>query len=125
MKHNHDHDNVHPGITHPVTVRFEFDDPTAVSVSVAGTFNQWRPEAKRLHRVGDGHWLIEMGLVPGAYEYRFVVDGVWMADPLSPETVQNPFGGRNSVFKVACSTPVEQGTAHQDALSKQSNQHQN
>jgi hypothetical protein len=40
-------------------------------------------------------------LAPGTYEYCLVVDGQWMPDPLARETVPNPFGGRNSVLKVA------------------------
>jgi hypothetical protein len=31
----------------------------------------------------------------------FVVDGKWMPDPRARQTVPNPFGGRNSVLKVA------------------------
>jgi hypothetical protein len=30
-----------------------------------------------------------------------VVDGHWMTDPLATESVPNPFGGKNSVLKVA------------------------
>jgi hypothetical protein len=32
-----------------------------------------------------------------------VVDGRWIPDPLAREAVPNPFGGRNSLLKVACS----------------------
>jgi len=32
------------------------------------------------------------------------VDGQWMPDPLARETVPNPFGGRNSILKVASSS---------------------
>ena len=32
-----------------------------------------------------------------------VVDGHWMPDPLATETVPNPFGGRNSILRVASS----------------------
>jgi hypothetical protein len=43
-------------------------------------------------------------LPPGTYEYCLVVDGEWMPDPLVKDTVLNPFGGRNSVLKVATSS---------------------
>ena len=82
-------------------VRFEFTHPTATTVCVAGTFNDWHAEAKPLHPVGAGHWLKETVLPPGTYEYCLVVDGVWMPDPLAQETVPNPFGGRNSILRVA------------------------
>ena len=45
----------------------------------------------------------ETVLPPGTYEYCLVVDGHWIADPLAVETVPNPFGGRNSLLKVAAS----------------------
>jgi 1,4-alpha-glucan branching enzyme len=100
MKNDHNHDNIHRDEPQRVPVCFEFTHPTARSVSVAGTFNQWQPEAKMLHPVGGGHWLKETVLVPGTYEYLFVVDGQWTADPHAKETIQNPFGGVNSVLNV-------------------------
>ncbi len=81
-------------------VRFEFIHSTADRVCVAGTFNDWRPEAARMIPLGNGCWQKDLGLPPNTYEYRLVVDGVWMADPLAKETVPNPFGGTNSVLKV-------------------------
>jgi hypothetical protein len=50
--------------------------------------------------LGDGRWLKETVLPAGTYEYRLVVDGQWIADPLAKETMPNPFGGMNSVLKV-------------------------
>lgn len=102
MKHNHNHDNA-PAAGQPTTVRFEFTHPTAKSVCVAGSFNQWQPEAKALHSTGVGHWWKETALAPGTYEYCLVVDGQWMPDPLARESVPNPFGGRNSILTVASS----------------------
>jgi 1,4-alpha-glucan branching enzyme len=101
MKHNHKHDNARSAGPELVPVRFEFTHPTATSVCVAGTFNQWQPEAKTLHPAGGGCWHKETELPPGTYEYCLVVDGQWMPDPLAKETVLNPFGGRNSVLRVA------------------------
>jgi 1,4-alpha-glucan branching enzyme len=84
-----------------VPVRFEFTHPTAITVCVAGTFNQWQPEAKALHPAGGGRWLKETVLLPGTYEYCLVVDGQWMPDPAARETVPNPFGGKNSILRVS------------------------
>jgi 1,4-alpha-glucan branching enzyme len=103
MKHNHHHDNAAGADSQLVSVRFEFTDPTASSVCVAGTFNDWQPESKTLHSSGTGNWWKETALAPGTYEYCLVVDGKWMPDPLVSETVPNPFGGRNSVLIVASS----------------------
>ena len=101
MKHNKNHDNVRSANPELVPIRFEFTHPTANTVCIAGTFNQWQPNAKPMNPSGNGHWLKETALAPGTYEYRLVVDGQWMADPLAKETVLNPFGGKNSILKVA------------------------
>jgi 1,4-alpha-glucan branching enzyme len=87
-------------------VRFEFTHPTAKTVSVAGTFNGWRPGATEMIPLGDGRWLKELVFAPGVYEYRLVVDNEWMPDPLAAETTPNPFGGVNSMLKVSPSSEV-------------------
>jgi 1,4-alpha-glucan branching enzyme len=101
MKHNKNHDNVRSEGPHLQPVRFEFTHPTAKNVCVAGSFNDWQAEGKPMHAVGDGRWLKETVLPAGSYEYCLVVDGQWMPDPQARETVPNPFGGRNSLLKVA------------------------
>ena len=74
--------------------------PTAAAVAIAGTFNDWRPDATQMVPLGDGRWLKDLVLPPGIYEYRLVVDGRWMADPRAGETAPNPFGEPNSILKV-------------------------
>jgi 1,4-alpha-glucan branching enzyme len=81
-------------------VHWEFNHPTATAVSIAGTFNDWRPEATAMVAVGDGCWRKEIILPPGSYEYLFVADGNWMPDPLARATVANPFGGVNSLLTI-------------------------
>ena len=68
----------------------------AESVSVVGSFNNW--EATALFDTdGDGIWTKSIPLVPGRYEYAFVVDGKWWGqDPLADEYVRS-FGDYNSV----------------------------
>jgi 1,4-alpha-glucan branching enzyme len=121
MKHNHNHDNAPDPSLQLVPVRFEFTHPTAGSVCIAGTFNHWQPEAKPMHPLGKGRWLKESALAPGAYEYCLVVDGQWMPDPQARESVPNPFGGRNSVLKVASSTEAAQPSAGKESPVKNSN----
>jgi 1,4-alpha-glucan branching enzyme len=96
----------------PVTqkVRIDFHDEHAQQVSLAGTFNDWRPDAAPMLSLGDGRWVKELMLPPGRYEYLFVVDGEWRPDPAAVEQVLNAFGTRNSVLEVPASSPARQGT---------------
>ena len=121
MKHNHNHNNAPSTALQLQPVRFEFTHPTATTVCVAGTFNNWQPEAKVLHHSGPGRWWKETALPPGTYEYCLVVDGHWMPDPLARETVPNPFGGRNSVLKVAGSPEAAPLAAAENLPQKNTN----
>ena len=85
----------------PAHVCLEFQDPGAKTVFVAGSFNEWKPEKAPLLRKDDGLWVGDVVLPPGRHEYLFVVDGEWIPDPKANETVQNPFGGKNSVLTVS------------------------
>ena len=80
---------------------FELIKPDAKSACVAGSFNDWRPERAPLVPTGNGRWVADVALKPGRHEYLFVVDGQWIPDPNAKETVQNPFGGRNSILGVS------------------------
>ena len=86
--------------SHVKPVHLEFNHATAVKIGIAGTFNDWRPEATPMVPLGGGRWLKELVLAPGNYEYRLVVDGEWMADPRAGETAPSPFGEMNSVLRV-------------------------
>jgi len=101
MKPDNDHDPVSSNRPQLEPFYFEFSHPTASAVRIAGTFNDWQPEAEPMHSMGDGYWLKKTILPPGIHEYCLVVDGQWTPDPLARETVPNPFGGKNSVLKVA------------------------
>jgi hypothetical protein len=81
-------------------VVLEFVNPAAKKVCVAGSFNNWQPERTPLKPSSNGRWLGDLKVAPGRYEYLFVVDGQWLPDPNARESVQNPFGGRNSVLTV-------------------------
>jgi len=82
-------------------VSLELTKPEAKNVFVAGSFNEWKPQETPLMRVGDGRWAGDLVVKPGRHEYLFVVDGQWLPDPNAKESVQNPFGGRNSVLVVS------------------------
>ena len=82
-----------------VEVQFRVAVQDAKSVSVAGTFNDWDPKKTPLKQNGDA-WGTTVALPRGHYEYRFIVDGQWMADPNAVAAVPNPFGSSNSVLNI-------------------------
>jgi hypothetical protein len=89
-----------PVLAESHTASFGLHAPHAASVLLAGTFNDWSPGATPLSKGSEGVWEIQMPLKPGAYQYKFIVDGVWQEDPLACDSVENPFGSRNSVKHV-------------------------
>jgi 1,4-alpha-glucan branching enzyme len=90
-----------PGPRPPSPVQLELLRPGARRVYVAGSFNDWKPDSTPLASAGNGRWVGKLDVRPGRYEYLFVVDGQWLPDPKAPESVQNPYGGRNSVLTVS------------------------
>ncbi|MBU1699142.1 MAG: glycogen-binding domain-containing protein [Candidatus Eisenbacteria bacterium] len=67
-------------------IRFTHIAPAALSVALAGDFNNWSATANPMGKDGD-LWSAVIELEPGQHEYKFVVDGQWMADPENPVTV--------------------------------------
>ena len=82
------------------SVHLELFQPEANDVCVAGSFNNWQPQATPMVPLGGGRWAKELTLPDGRYEYKFVVDGAWLPDPNAEETAPNPFGTANSVLTV-------------------------
>ena len=83
-------------------IRLQYRVPEAKRVCVAGTFNNWQPDAAPMQPQANGLWSIELELAPGTYEYRFVVDGwCWCSDPNATDAVLNPFGEYNAVLRVS------------------------
>jgi len=81
-------------------VKFALSSPAAVEVLLAGEFNNWDTWSIPLKKSNDGIWSIDIRLLPGRYEYNFIVDGNWVQDTSSPEMVTNPFGTQNSVIMI-------------------------
>jgi cyclomaltodextrinase / maltogenic alpha-amylase / neopullulanase len=80
-------------------------------VFLAGEFNGWNPTVTPMERMGDGFCRATIELPDGRYEYKFVVDGRWIADPANTERVPDGHDGFNSVLVIGKSSgdePVEQ-----------------
>ncbi len=80
-------------------IRFTISAPSANSVAIAGSFNNWDPHRNMLSPSGDRSiWSITLPLSPGEYEYLFIIDNkTWMPDPAAPE-VDDGMGGKNSLL---------------------------
>lgn len=81
-------------------VTFACHHPDAREVCLAGEFTNWDACLMPLNKSDEGIWSITIQLLPGRYEYNFIVDGNWVQDMLCSEIVPNPFGTRNSVIVV-------------------------
>jgi hypothetical protein len=60
--------------------------PDAREVFVAGSFNNWAPNANRMERKGN-QWMVTIDAEPGRHGYKFVVDGLWITDPGNKDKV--------------------------------------
>ncbi len=79
-------------------IKFSLDVPEAQSVFVTGDFNDWDPKSQPLKKHSKKTWKVSVYLMPGRYEYRFLVDGRWQNDPKCTSYVSNTFGGENCVL---------------------------
>ncbi len=84
----------------PARITLWLYQPKAKEVRLAGSFNNWDSRATPLRSDGEGRWEVELILMRGRYEYRFVVDGDWTDDPLAAAYVANPFGTLNCLLLV-------------------------
>lgn len=84
-----------------VKKQFFCNQPKAKCVKIVGTFNNWdTSEASLMERKKDGTWSKSIYLEPGTYQYRFLIDEVWLEDQNNSNRVDNSFGGKNSVIRI-------------------------
>lgn len=81
-------------------VVFAVEAPGARRVQLAGDFNGWAVADGEMQRSGRVWWTV-LPLPPGRYQYRYVVDGRWEADPSNPDVEASPYGDFNSVVTVS------------------------
>jgi 1,4-alpha-glucan branching enzyme len=66
-------------------------------VMLAGSFNEWSPDALSMRKTDSG-WIAYVKLGAGKYWYKFVVDGRWTTDPDNLLNENDGLGNVNSVF---------------------------
>ena len=71
------------------------------TVFLAGSFNGWNEKAKQMiDKNGDGTFTAMCFLMPGRYEYKFIINGIWVIDSENPDFVANDKNSMNSVLTV-------------------------
>ena len=85
----------------PTQAVFRFRPEAGTKVercSVVGSFNGWDPQADPMAAQEDGSFWAKVGLIPGTYEYKFVVDEKWVSDPANTERISDGYWAYNSVI---------------------------
>jgi serine protease AprX len=81
---------------------FSYHDDRARTVQLAGDFNNWNASRTPFLKESNGVWHAEvLGLQPGSYRYKLVVDGErWIDDPVNGSKEPDNYGGWNSLLYV-------------------------
>ena len=83
-------------------ITFTYRAENGCSVFLAGNFNKWSATAKAMtDKKNIGVYTAIVTLAPGSYEYKFVINDIWCADPECADWVQNSHGTLNSVKHVS------------------------
>jgi hypothetical protein len=69
----------------------------AKRVMLAGSFNDWKPDALAMTQTDSG-WIARVKLGPGKYWYKFIADGRWMTDEDNRLNENDGLGNVNSVY---------------------------
>ena len=100
-KNHQNQSNSQAGQSALVEVLFTLQHSKARDIFLCGDFNQWSPSTLRMIRQGaSDRWEKRLTLPPGRYEYKFLVDGAWTADPSTRNEALNAFGSINSILDV-------------------------
>ena len=71
------------------------------SVQIVGDFCDWKPNDRlKFHFNGNYSNLFLRFPNSARVEYKLIVDGKWITDPLNPNKIGNGIGGENSFFKM-------------------------
>jgi 1,4-alpha-glucan branching enzyme len=89
-----------------ISITFECKADRASAVFLAGSFNDWNESVTPMKRAESGVWSANLDLLPGRYEYKFVIDGQWccspelLTDANCASCVPNTFGTMNFAAEV-------------------------
>lgn len=86
-------------VDHNTVDFFLRNNQKASKVMLAGSFNDWNPNALSMTRTDSG-WIAQVKLNPGKYWYKFIVDGNWIVDNDNQLSENDGLGNVNSVFYI-------------------------
>jgi 1,4-alpha-glucan branching enzyme len=69
----------------------------AKKVFVSGSFNDWSTMQNPM-QANDSGWTVTLGLKPGKYSYKFIIDGKWTNDPYNRLRENDTYHGYNNIF---------------------------
>ena len=80
---------------------FKLEAPESAMVQIAGDFNEWVPESLHFtESQGRPLWHKSISLRQGSYEYKYLVEDLWIPDPDNETTAADAYGGVNSVINI-------------------------
>ncbi len=82
-------------------VEFTHPELEPADILLAGEFNDWAPDfGVELRDRGATGWTKFLRLAPGRYQYKFIIRGEWVPDPINPRRASNNVGTENSVVDI-------------------------
>lgn len=97
MGHNRFRNKAPFAVKDSVVTFFLRNNSRARQVMLAGSFNDWKPDALSMTRTDSG-WIAYVKLGPGKWWYKFIVDGRWIVDPDNALSENDGQGNVNSVY---------------------------
>ena len=82
-------------------VNLTYSSTPGKRVFVAGSFNNWQIEKELKDKENSGIYRCQLRLLPGEYQYKFIVNGNWCLDAENPNFTANGFGTLNSLLHVS------------------------
>lgn len=82
-------------------IKFLLKAVDAKEVHLVGEFNDWKLTTHPMKNDGNGIWVKQLQLSEGIYEYKFLVDNQWVADPQNEQVCPNCFGTLNNIVRVS------------------------
>ncbi len=80
---------------------------TGKSIEIAGDFTGWKACNIKFQEFPSSKVLVLEFPNTARIEYKLIVDGEWITDPLNPKKIDNGVGGENSVLEMPGYRPTE------------------